>query len=188
MEWTKSRPYHQFPQPIQSQPWYHYDDDEEKKQDATLNSDQFDGCRVMMPQSTLSQKTEIPSTLGNEDGSGMTFPSVSSLNMPQLEEATEFQSFYMSQSIPFLDNTTLPQSLPPLPSPPSHQQELQPLSQCQFGGQFGRQFTPQYSELPLDSASYYLRPVCLPSTPMSMPEVATRTSVDYFPEGKYGTK
>ncbi|CAH0475530.1 unnamed protein product [Peronospora belbahrii] len=183
MEWTKPRPCPQFTHPLQSQPWYHYDDEEEEKQEATLNTDQFGGCRVLLPQSASSLKTEYPGTLDNEGGAGMTSQSASQLHMPQLEEENEFQSFYSSQNFSFPDNTALPQSLPPLSSPPSHQQELQTSPQSQFGGPFAMQLTSQYSELPPDSASYYLRPISLPSTPMSMPEVATRTSADYFFEG-----
>ncbi|CAI5738618.1 unnamed protein product [Peronospora destructor] len=113
----------------------------------------------------------------------MTFQSLSSLSIPQMDEATEFPPFYSSQSVSFPDNATLSQSLLLLPSPPSHQHELQPPPQQQFGGQIAMQYNSQYSDFPADSASYYLRPISFPSTPMPMPQVATRTSIDYFPEG-----
>ncbi|CAH0488745.1 unnamed protein product [Peronospora farinosa] len=182
MELTnKPRSCQQLTYPLQLQPWYHFDDEEEKEQETPLDADQYGDCHVLKPQRLASSlKIEVPSTIGIEGGGGMTFQSLSSLSMPQLQEATEFPSFYSSQGA--YNAATLPQSLPSLLSPLSHQQELQPPPQQQFGGQLGMQLNSQYSDIPADSASYYLRPVSFPSTPMSMPQVVA-TSMDYFPEG-----
>ncbi|CAI5738601.1 unnamed protein product [Peronospora destructor] len=146
MELTKSRScQQQLTYPLQLQPWYHFDDEEEKEQEATLDADEYGDCRVLKPQGLASSlKMEISSTLGSEEGGGMTFQSLSSLSIPQMDEATEFPPFYSSQTM---------------------------------------QYNSQYSDFPADSASYYLRPIAFPSTPMPMPQVATRTSIDYFPEG-----
>ncbi|RMX62085.1 hypothetical protein DD238_006307 [Peronospora effusa] len=184
MELTnKPRSCQQLTYPLQSQPWYHFDDEEEKEQETPLDADQYGDCHVLKPQRlTSSLKIEVPSTIGNEGGGGMTFQSLSSLSIPLMDEATEFQPFYSTQSVSFSDNATLPQSLPSLLSPLSHQQELQPPPQQQFGGQLGMQLHSQYSDIPADSAIYYLRPVSFPSTPMPMPQVVA-TSMDYFPEG-----
>ncbi|RMX68551.1 hypothetical protein DD238_005288 [Peronospora effusa] len=182
MEWNNPR-YQAFCRQFQNE--QEPDDHEAKEheqemwQSSLQNSLAGDSDVVAPPRRTSPPKMEFFNTLGNEGGGGMTFQSLNSLSMPQLQEATEFPPFYSSQGA--YNAATLPQSLPSLPSPPSHQQELQPPPQQQFDGQLAMQFNSQYSDFPADSTSYYLRPVSFPSAPM--PQAASRTSMDYFPEG-----
>ncbi|KAG6963376.1 hypothetical protein JG688_00008175, partial [Phytophthora aleatoria] len=80
----------------------------------------------------------------------MLLQSFSSLGMPQLEDSTEIQSFFLPQNPAFTVNQALSPNLPPLP--------------------------PQLQQQPEQQYA-------MPIPAMPTPQAATRSSVDYFPEG-----
>ncbi|KAF1791121.1 hypothetical protein GQ600_4261 [Phytophthora cactorum] len=105
----------------------------------------------------------------------MLLQSFSSLGMPQLEDSTEIQSFFLPQNPAFTVNQALSPNLPPLPP------QLQQQPEQQYGAHLPVQLSSQFSEFTEEPASYY--PPAMPIPAMPTPQAATRSSVDYFPEG-----
>ncbi|KAL4099401.1 hypothetical protein PRIC1_007207 [Phytophthora ramorum] len=176
MEWNNLRPYHSnqstfTQQPHGSaQPWY-YDEEEDqgvpefRRSSTTLQADRYAGRSGLAPPPVIpSLKVESASS----GGGSAALQSLSSLSMPQLEESTEFQSFFSPPGGRFADSTYLSENQPP---------QLQ--QQEQQGEQLPSQFSGQFTPFPSAMATYYP-----PLTPAPTPMLsAARPSMDYYSEG-----
>ncbi|GMF17414.1 unnamed protein product [Phytophthora lilii] len=183
MEWSNSRfqppstqssfLQQQSLRPARPRYWYGNGDEDDAQEtqhpDTMLQPSRYaDDSALATPPSLPSLKTEI----SNNENGGTLLQSFSSLGMPQLEEATEFQPFFSAQNNGLSDNAFLQptQQHPPalVPEQPQQTDQLQ------------SQFSPQFGQFPSGMASYYAPTV--PPAP-SPPLAATRSSVDYFHEG-----
>ncbi|KAG6617139.1 WRKY transcription factor 19 [Phytophthora cinnamomi] len=189
MEWNNSRfqlPSSQSPflqRPARPRYWYYNnnddDEDEETREipqhDVIFRPSRFgsDGVLLPPPPSIPSLKLESSSAhngSNNCDNGSMLLQSFSSLGMPQLEESTEFQPFFPSQSSGFSGSAFLQPSQQQPPTLP----ELQQQPSEQFS-------TPQFGQYPSVMTSYYA-----PAMPLTPPppvlQSTIRPSADYFPE------
>ncbi|KAG6606449.1 WRKY transcription factor 19 [Phytophthora cinnamomi] len=189
MEWNNSRfqlPSSQSPflqRPARPRYWYYNnnddDEDEETREipqhDVIFRPSRFgsDGVLLPPPPSIPSLKLESSSAhngSNNCDNGSMLLQSFSSLGMPQLEESTEFQPFFPSQSSGFSGSAFLQPSQQQPPTLP----ELQQQPSEQFS-------TPQFGQYPSVMTSYYA-----PAMPLTPPppvlQSTIRPSADYFPK------
>ncbi|KAH7488680.1 uncharacterized protein KRP23_2624 [Phytophthora ramorum] len=176
MEWNNLRPYHSnqstFTQQPHgpAQPWYYDEEEDEgvpefRRSSTTLQADRYAGRSGLAPPPVIpSLKVESASS----GGGSAALQSLSSLSMPQLEESTEFQSFFSPPGGRFADSTYLSENQPP---------QLQ--QQEQQGEQLPSQFSGQFTPFPSAMATYYP-----PLTPAPTPMLsAARPSMDYYSEG-----
>ncbi|KAG2785535.1 hypothetical protein PC129_g12325 [Phytophthora cactorum] len=186
MEWNHSR--YQPPrghstflhQSLRPRCWYYDNEDEDThhvwQRDASPQPNRYtNNNELASPPPIPSLKIESSGTNGNNGNGGMLLQSFSSLGMPQLEDSTEIQSFFLPQNPAFTVNQALSPNLPPLPP------QLQQQPEQQYGAHLPVQLSSQFSEFTEEPASYY--PPAMPIPAMPTPQAATRSSVDYFPEG-----
>ncbi|CEG37597.1 uncharacterized protein PHALS_05376 [Plasmopara halstedii] len=112
-----------------------------------------------------SLRTDSSVMNGNCGNSGLLPQSFNLLGMPQLEDSTEIQSFFMPPP-----NSTFPDSHEFLP----HLLPQPPESPQQADQQYGVQLLPNFADFPAETINYYQPP---------MPVTFSRPTVDFFSEG-----